>query len=108
MTGSASGQRVGAILSVDNGCVYFLGYGCLAGEEIPFGAVGDLARHLVGLEQTNPKIVLNSGKVVWGCECWWDDEDVVMEILMKSDRVVKVDIDELRKEYLDSMNEEGS
>jgi len=26
------------------------------------------------LSLPNPRIRLDSGKIVWGCECWWGDE----------------------------------
>ena len=46
----------------------------------------------------NPKIRLDSGKVVWGCECWWGPEEVVKKTL-EGYIVVEVDVDEVRAEF---------
>lgn len=65
------------------------------------GMAEDEARKLVtassgGFLKTNPKIVLDSGKVVWGCECWWGPEEK-MRAEIAGRRVVDVDIDEARR-----------
>jgi len=48
----------------------------------------------------NPKIVLDSGEVVWGCECWWGN---AKEIQFKIDALgsLKRDITvkQLRKDF---------
>lgn len=58
------GMRVGAILSSTAHAVNFLGYGVYD---------GDLACPLLG-GFPNPRITLDNGEVVWGCQCWWGDE----------------------------------
>lgn len=49
---------------------------------------------------TNPCILLDSGKTVWGMECWWGDEEAVKQRLERFQaggaEVVIVDIDEER------------
>jgi len=90
--------RVGAILSAEDRIVQFLGYGKYVGDEIPEEAVGFMAEALKTNKITNPKIVLDSGKVVYGCECWWGSEEKVKEELAKYAKVVDVDIDQVRKE----------
>lgn len=45
-----------------------LGWGVYEGDHVP--ETGPLA--LVGVR--NPRIRLDSGKVVWGYECWWGPE----------------------------------
>lgn len=47
---------------------------------------------------SNPCILLDSGKRVWGRECWWGPEDIVKDQLAKADQstIVIVDIDEVR------------
>lgn len=45
--------------------------------------------------RTNPKLLLDSGKVVWGFECWWGSEEKIRDSI-GSRRVVDVDIDEVR------------
>jgi hypothetical protein len=65
------GDRVGALLSTDRDArvVELLGYGVYEGAEVPPDSVGGFN---IGL--SNPKLRLDSGKVVWGCECWWGPE----------------------------------
>lgn len=87
------GDRVGAVSHVVNGVAYVFGYGKYAGEELPVGAAGMGAR-LVEAKVTNPKIVLDSGKVVWGCECWWGLEKAVKDRIEKEKwTVVEIDIE---------------
>ncbi len=62
---SKVGDRVGAILSSKDGEVKFLGFGVYVGDKIPLGAAGWLAEGAVEHKITNPKIELDSGKVVW-------------------------------------------
>lgn len=67
------GERVTAILSVDGvgRKVYMLGEGIYSGNEIPHDAAGPMASMLVQYGMPSPKIDLDSGEVVYGCECWW-------------------------------------
>lgn len=37
----------------------------------PDAPAGFLAEMVVELGHKNPKIKLDTGEVVWGCECWW-------------------------------------
>jgi hypothetical protein len=99
-------ERVGAILgaNAETKIVKFLGYGTFQGCEVPSpDASGWMAESLRKHQRSNPKILLDSGKVVWGCECWWGPED---DIKAKIERyksqgftIVEVDIDEIRKEH---------
>jgi hypothetical protein len=95
------GDRVGAILSSRDGRVEFLGYGTYAGEHVPEEAVGILAEGAREHGIKNPKIELDSGKVVYGCECWWGSEAGVRRNLemMVDTEVVEVDIDEVRERW---------
>lgn len=93
-----NGDRVGAILSSKDGIVKFIGYGKYVGDAIPKEAIGFMAKALTETKNVNPKIELDSGKVVYGCECWWGSESRVKEILDKSKEIVNVGIDEIRKE----------
>lgn len=63
------GEKVIAVLNYDvqTKTINMIGEGTYVGDEIPDGAAG-LASLVRG---TNPKIVLDDGQVVWGCECWW-------------------------------------
>lgn len=91
------GARVGAILSSEGTTVHFLGYGTYVGDVIPQEAMGMLAEMARSQQVTNPKIELDSGKVVYGCECWWGPEEEVRQRLEAFEDVVEVDIDEIRK-----------
>ncbi len=84
------GARVGAILSADRETVRFLGFGVYDGEQdAPFGPLGasleeynEVMRELFGADKPvppfrNPRITLDDGRVVWGCECWWGPEDQI-------------------------------
>ena len=86
------GDRVGAVQSVTNGVARLYGYGKYVGDEVPGDEVGGLN---VGL--ANPKIELDNGKHVFGCECWWSPEEEMRKMLAQCDEVIEVDIDEVRK-----------
>jgi len=90
------GDRVGAILKSGDGVVTFLGFGEYKGEEVPPESAGGLAPMVNEMNRTNPKIELDNGDVVWGCECWWGSEDQIQEYLDDADEVNKVSIHESR------------
>lgn len=91
MNASQPGDRVGAFLYVKEDIVYFLGYGTYVGDEVPPPEVGYLP------DRTNPKIVLDAGDVVWGCECWWGPRDEIANMLSKSLGVKNVSIEDARR-----------
>ena len=95
------GDRVGTVLGSDNhGKTEFLGYGVYEGDEVPGAdAICGLAREMRKNKMVCPKILLDSGSVVWGCECWWGSEDKVKELLANIKEVKKVDIADVRTEY---------
>ncbi len=103
------GKRVGAILGSGKGEVSFLGYGVYEADETPYGAVGALAEMLIYTKAKNPKIVLDSGKTVWGCECWWGPEGDVKKRLARwredGYEIVGVDIEEIREAFLSPRSE---
>lgn len=92
-----AGDRVFAIMDADSATVRLFGSGVYVGDEKPdkdqhkFGMVGMLAKE--GIE--NPRINLDNGDVVWGCECWWGPEDELEEIL-KGKAVAGVTVAEFR------------
>lgn len=95
------GDRVGAFLSItpDEGSALFLGFGTYVGDEVPPNeGYQSLTSYLSGLRQSNPKIVLdedggvNSGEVVWGCECWWNPEAEAKAEMAKLKNVQTVSI----------------
>lgn len=91
------GDRVGAILSGSEEGIKFLGYGTYVGDEVPEGAAGWMADGLREHAVKNPKIELDNGSIVWGCECWWGAEEAIKQRL-EGATVIEVDINEVRKE----------
>jgi len=97
-----AGERIGAILGAggEQKIVRFLGYGVYEGDEIPLTACGWMAKLLVESSVSNPKLRLDNGDVVWGCECWWGREHEVAEAVEEYRRdgyiVVNVRIEEIR------------
>ena len=90
------GDRVGAISHSKGTVTYIFGYGTYQGEEVPPPGVKMMGIDMHEIGHKNPKIVLDSGKVVWGCECWWGSETAIQKRLSGAE-VVEVDIDESRK-----------
>lgn len=76
---SETKKRVGAILSANEEEVQLLGYGEYVGDEVPPASDDpeSLMTMLNQLNVPNPKIVLDNGNVVWGCECYWGSEDKI-------------------------------
>ena len=71
------GKRVLAVHTINNDHKYVekFGYGTFSGHFYPYSALGKLADDVraQGEDVTNPKILLDSGEEIWGCECWWMD-----------------------------------
>lgn len=95
------GERVGAILGRDDATktVKFFGYGIYEGDEVPPSHVNPP----LNSGNPNPKILLESGKVVWGCESWWGPVARIEKMLEQAKTngyaVVEVDVDEVRKRH---------
>ena len=85
------GDRIGAILSQDE-VVNLLGYGVYLGDEVPPPEVGGFN---IGLP--NPKLQLDNGDIVWGCECWWGDEKSVKKSI-EGATINVVSIHDVRRE----------
>jgi len=116
-----AGERVGAILGTKDKVMEFLGFGVYEGDFDPdspdeetkaVGAVADMAKDaakmakemgMLDYVRRNPRIRLDSGKIVWGCECWWGSEEGMKEHLKQweeaGNTIKDVDIDEVRKEH---------
>ena len=90
------GERVGALLRATKDEVEVLGYGVYEGDDVPDDAAGGMASLVRAAGIKNPKIRLDSGKVVWGCECWWGSEEETKKRVAQYPSVVEVDIDEVR------------
>lgn len=73
-------KRVIAIRNSDEENVYIYGYGEYVGEE-PCPKLFNCK---------NPKIILDNGNVIWGCECWWGNADRVEKEIIKDRNVIVV------------------
>lgn len=75
--------RVGAIAGgdEDNKVLDFFGYGTYMGYKNPTPEVIFMGQPHPGTP--NPQIKLDSGDIVWGCECWWGKEEDVKERIEK-------------------------
>jgi hypothetical protein len=91
------GERVLALMDASGDTARVFGYGTYMGDEVPIGAAGCFGPEMAAANMTNPKIMLDNGKVVWGCECWWGPE-VEMGRYLAGRTVVEVDIDAVRKQ----------
>lgn len=112
------GIRVGAISHTDKDAVYLFGYGVYEGDFPRVGpGVGGLdadaerkeieewakeerpemteeqIKEFALLATSNPRIKLDSGKTVWGCQCWWGPEEQIKQAVGNR-KVVMIDIDE--------------
>ncbi len=81
------GDRVGALCDTNSEKTRIYGYGVYEGD-FPCPNLGDIP---------NPRIKLDSGQVVWGCECWWGAEDKIKRVVEESPAVEEVDIEVHRK-----------
>lgn len=96
------GERVGAILDGDYEKIEFLGYGTYQGNQIPKEGFGIMAEGCRNQGIENPCIHLDSGKVVYGCECYWGPEDQIKNHIdhykERNLQVIEVDIDAAREQ----------
>ena len=81
----------------DDKAAYIFGCGVYVGDEVPDSTATGNARMMYEEGVANPKIILDSGKVVWGCECWWGPEEQLEE-KTQGREVVEVNIDDSRKQ----------
>lgn len=84
-------KRVYALLDGDQEQLRLIGFGQYVGDFIPEGAVGPMARFAAEQGIENPKIVLDNGEVVWGCECWWGPEEDYAK-LAEGKTIINVDM----------------
>lgn len=88
------GERVGAMASANKEEVHFFGYGVYEGDEVP-------PKNIMGplgyMPLPNPKILLDSGEIIWGCECWWGPEERMKQELGNR-RVLPITPEEYRSQ----------
>lgn len=94
MSDLKAGDRVGAILSQNAKECEFLGYGVYEGDHP--------VEIIPGFSSDNPRIKLDSGEIVWGCECWWGSEENFKQQLERftaaGGKVKNVSIETMRRE----------
>ena len=104
------GDRIGAMRNADKETVYLYGYGTYQGDEIPpedvMGPVSRLG--LLGIK--NPKLLMDDGTVVWGCESWWASEATARKsignrqvVIVKPDRTPATDAERMRFQKLEGI-----
>jgi len=74
------GRRVIAVSHSEDKEMFIFGHGVYEGDFVPGDddetrPAGMLGEMMYNLGHSNPRIRLDNGKVVWGCECWWGDAD---------------------------------
>ena len=89
--------RIGAIshTDIDTNEVFLLGFGVYCGEEVPPPGIKFLGMDANKFNIPDEKLLLDSGDIVWGCECWWGEESVIRESL-KGKTVIEVTIENER------------
>jgi hypothetical protein len=93
------GDRVYCVIgrNPETNTIIVAGPGVYQGDEVPPADIWlQGVINLNALGKANPKILLDNGKVIWGCECWWGPEAKVLEKL-KGQATEEGDITELRK-----------
>ena len=70
------GCRVGAVSSGDEKNLRLFGYGIYDGDHTPEPSEGVTFMGMA-MDHENPRITLDNGKHVYGCECWWGPEETV-------------------------------
>jgi hypothetical protein len=86
------GDKVGAISRIEEGVVYFFGWGVYNGYHIPpdfIKAHGFQVNRFRPPHNRVPKITLWNGEVVWGPECYWGAEDIIKDEI-EGHQVVRV------------------
>jgi len=85
-------KRIGVILGQQGDTCEFLGYGIYEGDFIPPEDIGGL-----NIGFPNPRLRLDNGDIVWGCEVWWGDENAVKKYLEEfKGNVITVSIHDAR------------
>ena len=92
------GIRVGAMRSADKENVYLYGWGVYEGDFVPEEAAGIMAQIARDSGRTNPRIRLDDGSVIYGCECWWGPA-VEVEASIQGREIKMVSIADERAEH---------
>lgn len=100
------GTRVWAVLGKEGDMLYTFGEGVYVGNEIPeqkdideYGTKRSWLAMLKEINRANPKILLNTGKNVYGCECWWTSSEQRIKDMYEQfpNKVKEIDVSEYRQ-----------
>jgi len=92
------GDRIGAVSHAEGDTIYIFGFGEYKGESVPgIQAKGFLADMLKDANVENPCLVLDSGEMIWGCECWWGPEMKVKDQMELYTNVQHLSIEDARR-----------
>lgn len=94
-----TGDRVVAILKEEDGIVYLIGYGVYEGWFVPEPGIRFMGIDMNEAGRENPRIKLDSGEYVYGCECWWGSERAAKECLDGAKEIKTVSIVEERAKH---------
>lgn len=80
---NTTGNRVGAIMSADpkTKIVNLAGFGVYKGDEVPPTGLTCMCTSLHEMQRKNPRIDLDNGHTIWGCQCWWGEEEPVKKMI---------------------------
>lgn len=92
------GSRVGAVSHSDPSTktAFIFGYGTYEGDKVP-DPNQNISLCGIPIRSRNPCILLDNGKRVYGCECWWGPENEIKRILGTFHHIVSIDVSEARK-----------
>ncbi|WP_339119009.1 hypothetical protein [Halomonas sp. BMC6] len=91
------GERIGAVMKAKEGVVHLFGYGVRIEDKVPPANAGGFGSLLHEAGAPNPCLRLDNGVEVFGCECWWGDEESVKK-RFANHTVVQASISEIRQE----------
>lgn len=87
--------RVYAVRNATETTVYAYGGGVYVGDKpVPVGTMtcfGVIDQKFLNLTEgnfTNPCIELDQGGVVWGCQCWWGEEEPSREKFQGREEII--------------------
>ena len=95
-------KRVTAVICTKGGKALIAGHGDYVGDVVPPPGVGLMGIELHALGHKNPKIELDNGNVIWGCQCWWGSKEKM------ATEINGLEIIELTSDQLDEIMEDPS
>jgi len=87
--GLKKGERIGVYLH--GGETFFLvGYGTYGGDVVPPIWIENYGMNFAQEGKTNPMLVLDDGRIFWGCYCWWGPEEDIKRLAEGAEEIVDV------------------